>query len=115
MKVLLVNPPFPGKSNICPPLGLGYVGSSLLKAGFDAKILDCTLGNADLDFILSFFRPEWVGITGMTSQYPAMKEFARVSKRFGSKVVFGGIHSSAIPEFVMADCPDVDYVVKGEG
>ena len=115
MRVLLINPPFTGSYNVCPPLGLGYVGSALSKEGFSTAVLDCALGICDLQTVLRFVRPDWVGITGMTAQYNSMKDLAKISKDFGAKVVFGGIHSSALPEFVIQDCPDVDYVIKGEG
>ena len=30
-------------------------------------------------------------------------------------IVAGGEHSSAIPEYILRDCPSIDYVIKGEG
>ena len=30
-------------------------------------------------------------------------------------IVAGGEHSSSIPEYVLKNCPSIDYVIKGEG
>ena len=27
----------------------------------------------------------------------------------------GGEHPSAIPEYVLRDCPSIDYIIRGEG
>ena len=118
MRVLLVHPPALATFQISAPLGLGYVGAALKKAGHEVEVLDLDLHRAlaeDTIPVLEEFRPNWVGISALTSQYIAAREVATVSKRFGAKVVMGGIHASSIPEFVLNDCPDIDYVVRGEG
>lgn len=116
MKILLVNPLPAGLMRISTPIGIGYVGASLKAAGYEVKILDQTLKSKQgLPELLTGFEPEVVGITGYSSQYTAMKEAANTSKRFGSTVVVGGIHSSAYPEYVLSDCASIDFVVKGEG
>lgn len=110
MKILLVNPPSPGQYHLYPPLGMGYVGSALKARGHEVRVLDCYLQDK-----IDGYKPDWVGITGLSPQYPAMKELARWGKSLGAVVVMGGIHASSLPEFVLKDCPEVDYVVKGEG
>jgi len=110
MKVLLVNPLIPGRFHLTPPLGLGYIGSALRKRGHEVRIFDYCLKRRFEDY-----RPDWIGITGVTPQYPGMKELARWGKALGATVVMGGIHASSLPEFVLRDCPEVDYVIKGEG
>ena len=32
-----------------------------------------------------------------------------------AKIVVGGEHVTAMPEFSLRDCPAIDYIVKGEG
>ena len=116
MKVLLVNPSFPGNFHVTPPLGLGYVGTALREAGHIVKLVD--LGRDPkqyLEEILGAYTPECVGITGMSTQYPGMKQIAGLAKSKGVTTVVGGIHVSAIPEFVLEDCGDSDFAVKGEG
>lgn len=115
MKVLLVNPPFPTKAQIMPPLGLGYIGAYLRKKGNEVRLVDMVKGNKDLLVELEIFRPDVVGITGLTTQYPNMRECARLAKGFGAVTIVGGNHASAIPEYILNDCGDIDMVVKGEG
>ena len=116
MKVLLVNPTYTTTSQFSSPLGLGYVGASLVKAGHEVKLLDLTLKDSTTFLQAAIkFKPDFVGISGLTTQYPAMKDLARKAKSLGIKVVVGGIHVSAIPAFVLRDCSSIDYAIKGEG
>ncbi len=116
MKVLLVNPSFPGNFHVTPPLGLGYVGAALRGAGHIVKLMDLGRDSSqDLKGVLETYTPECVGITGMSTQYPGMKQIAKLAKSKGITVVVGGIHVSALPEFVLEDCKESDFVVKGEG
>lgn len=116
MKVLLVNPMPAGLMRVSPPMGLGYVGASLKRAGNEVLVYDETLKSvATLREVLINFRPSIVGITGLSSQYPSVKRVARSAKEIGSTVVVGGIHASSYPEFTLSDCKNIDYVIKGEG
>lgn len=117
MKVLLVNPPFPGfYQEKVPPLGLGYIGASLVKSGYEVKLIDLALKvSSDLQAEIDFFNPDVVAITGLSPQYPGMKECARVAKELGKLVIVGGLHVSAFPDYVLNDCNSIDIVVKGEG
>ena len=118
MKVLLVHPPALADFHTPAPLGLGYVGAALKAAGHEIYILDLDLHGStaeDTRKTLEEFKPDWVGISALTSQYPDAKSIAKFSKEYGTKVVLGGIHASAIPEFILKDCEYIDFVVKGEG
>lgn len=122
MRVLLVHPPAIADFHTPAPLGLGYVGATLRKAGHEVKVLDlalkigATFSNEEpLRDTLSEFGPDHVGISSLTPQYPDAKRIARISKEYGALVTLGGAHASAIPDFILRDCKDIDYVVKGEG
>ncbi len=116
MKVLLVNPSFPGHFHVCPPLGLGYVGAALRDTGYTVELVDLGLKpKEDLRGILEKFEPDCIGITGMSTQYPEMKRIAGMAKSRGIPTVVGGIHVSALPEFVLEDCRYFDFAIKGEG
>jgi anaerobic magnesium-protoporphyrin IX monomethyl ester cyclase len=116
VKVLLVNPTYTTSAQFSPPLGLGYVGASLVKKGHEVKLLDLTLKDSPSFLQAAMkFKPDFVGISGLTTQYPAMKDLARSAKSLGIKVVVGGIHVSAIPAFVLRDSKAIDYAIKGEG
>lgn len=61
---------------------------------------------------------QMVGVSCMFSQdWPLNRVLIqKIRKRFPSAVIVaGGEHISAVPEFVMQDCPEIDYCVAGEG
>lgn len=117
MKVLLVNPSFPGYyQEKVPPLGLGYIGAYLVREGHEVRLLDMALkGSKSLEAEMAEFGPDVTGITGLSSQYGAVKECAEIAKRHSKLVIFGGVHASAISSFILEDCKDIDVVCKGEG
>lgn len=118
MKILLVNPPFPTKAQPMPPLGLGYIGAYLSKLdGVDVRLLDLSRNGSRLLTKMKSYKPDLVCITGLSTQYEEMKGCAMVAKkvREDALVVVGGIHASALPEFILKDCEHIDIVVKGEG
>ena len=61
-------------------------------------------------------RPDVLACSVLTNLHPWMLEIAREAKQRveGLRVVFGGVHPSAVPDRVLA-CPEVDYVCVGEG
>lgn len=61
-------------------------------------------------------RPDLLACSVLTNTYRWMLELARAAKERvpGLRVVFGGVHPSAVPERVLAR-PEVDYVCVGEG
>ena len=116
MRVLLVNPPTLKGTQMSPPLGLGYIGAYLVSKGYETELLDLALpGHNGLLQTIREYKPEVVGITGLSAQYNGMKHCAGIAKRGGATVLVGGIHASALPKFTLEDCKDIDIVVKGEG
>lgn len=61
-------------------------------------------------------RPDVLCFSALTSTYQWMLGVARQAREIypDVKVVFGGVHPSAVPHLVIAR-PEVDYVVVGEG
>ena len=119
------------------PLGLAYLGGVLEKADYKTKIIDATGEQKPVKIrrsknnlynhqglspeeILEKIDPNTFifGISLMFSQeWPAHKLFIKEKKKKNPKVIIvaGGEHSSAIPEYVLNDCPSIDYVIRGEG
>jgi radical SAM superfamily enzyme YgiQ (UPF0313 family) len=61
------------------------------------------------------FRPDVVAFSALTMTYRwGLQVAAEVKRRTGAKVIFGGVHPSAVPEVVIAD-PVVDAICVGEG
>ncbi len=55
-----------------------------------------------------------VAISTMTASFPNAIKLARIAKKFGSYVVVGGYHPSALPK-QMFDVAEIDAVIRGEG
>jgi len=126
MNILLVNPPNCGRSipeeryGITSlkqifrgePLALEELAGNL--DGHAVSILDLKAEPGGLSVELSGFRPEVVGITGVTCEANTMlKLAARVKEACGATVVVGGIHASNDPEFF--NHSTVDYIIVGIG
>ena len=94
-----------------PPLGLGYLASSLRKSfGPDAikfKIID--------DYVekeIKKFKPNIVGITSVSQNYNLAKKYAKIVKKYKLPVIIGGIHITALPSTLTNN---MDLAVLGEG
>ena len=95
------------------PLGILYLAESLIRNGFDPKLVDLRLRDLtpeDLEGAL------FVGVSHMTGslQIPPALTCARIAKSMSVPVVFGGTHPSMLTEQTAAH-PLVDIAVKGEG
>lgn len=97
--------------SLLPPLGLGYLVSSLREAfGYNAiefKIVD--------DFFeeeIRKFKPHIVGITSVSQNYNLAVNYARIAKKYGLPIIVGGVHITALPS-TLTD--DMNVGVMGEG
>jgi anaerobic magnesium-protoporphyrin IX monomethyl ester cyclase len=63
------------------------------------------------------FRPDVIGISIWTTYAAAAFHVARISKQIDPTcpVLMGGPHATVRAEEVLSICPDVDYVIRGEG
>ncbi len=126
MNILLVNPPNCGRSipeeryGITSlkqifrgePLALEELAGNLLR--YNVRIVDLKADPGGLDAELPGFRPDVVGITGVTCEANTMLQLAaKVKENCRATVVVGGIHASNDPAFFNHDA--VDYIVAGLG
>ena len=124
-------------SPVTLPLGLAYLGGVLEKAGYKTKIIDATGGerpikitrSQDNQYNLQGLNAEEIlekidpntfifGISLMFSQewLPHRLLIEKIKKKYPKIIIVaGGEHSSAIPEYILRDCPSINYVIKGEG
>jgi radical SAM superfamily enzyme YgiQ (UPF0313 family) len=118
-KVLLVNPHETEQSGFSnPPLGLLYLAGTLLKNGFDVRIVDgCLEGKRAIEKSIAEFQPDMVGITCLTPGRKKALEVAKMAKDFngGIKVVMGGAHPTIMHRQLLENYPFVDFIVLGEG
>lgn len=101
------------------PIGLGYLAAYLLKYNKRVKILDeeaVSINDALLnEYIRGLQKPYIFGISCLTAGIGRGHELARMikSKYSDSKIIFGNIHPTVLPEDVLRD-KNVDLVVRGE-
>ena len=117
MKVLLIYPPYPYESvsTFEEPLGLLYLASSLLAAGFQVDVADLTFNPQMKGLLPRVLWADVVGISASTPLFGAAKAVLRAVREIDPTmfVVAGGPHVTAKP----SDALDVgfDAVVIGEG
>ncbi|MDP6884622.1 MAG: cobalamin B12-binding domain-containing protein, partial [Rhodospirillales bacterium] len=120
---------------ILPPLGLAYLASVLRGAGYDVGIVDAQgadifnirhsdcgryyLQGLGIDELVEKIDPATtiVGVSLMFSQewLPQRDFIQAVRARYPDMViVVGGEHPTAFPEYVLRDCPEIDYAISGE-
>lgn len=120
MRVLLVNPPIRewAKPN-CFPSGLGYVASSLLKAGHQVEVMDINAYRWEKDEVerrveqASF---DIAGTGGMVTVYKYIKWLASILKKYhpDKKVMVGGSSATSIPR-ILLERTEADIACIGEG
>jgi radical SAM superfamily enzyme YgiQ (UPF0313 family) len=119
---------------ITPPLGLAYLAAMLESAGHLVSVVD-GIGENVHQFIEEdgyLFQgltiaetveripsdAEMIGVSCMFSQdWPFCRELIRaIRRRFpDTPIIAGGEHITALPEYSLRDCPDLDICVLGEG
>jgi anaerobic magnesium-protoporphyrin IX monomethyl ester cyclase len=138
VRILLIHPPLTlpivEAPSLEPPLGLAYLAAYVEKAGYEVRILDAVasgvmnikregdyvrvgLDDADIEDYIRDFAPQVVGVSAaFTETASDSHHVAGLVKGVDPKilVVFGGAHTTALPEQVLMD-GNVDMVVKGEG
>lgn len=126
-RVLLINPARHFIANehglgYLIPLGLVCIGGPLIDAGFTVKLIDHDLygwpeerlikevGDFQADYIL-------LGHSGSTAAHKtALKTIRAIHKAIPTiRVVYGGVYPSYADRVVMAECEEVDVIVRGEG
>ena len=126
MRILLVNPPNCGRSIPEEQYGIDSLKLILRGEPLSLEVLAANLDGHDVSMIdlkvepdaygacLEEYRPQVVGITGVTCEAPTMLRLASAAKAAtGATVVVGGVHASNDPLFF--NRPEIDYVVVGLG
>lgn len=102
-----------------PYLGQGYIASSLIYGGFSVKILDFHRDKVSakqaMPAILAH-KAEFIGFTVYSSNFNLVKEYiCEINKsNKNTKVLIGGPHVSALPEFSLKAL-NADFAIVGEG
>lgn len=139
--VTLVRPPvvvakWAHTTPTCPPIGLAYLAGTLLAAGHRVQVVDAIGEGHDQYLTLPDQRflshglsaqeiaeridpaSEVIGISCMFShEWPLMREIIQVLRHRCPRalIIAGGEHITALPEFSLENCPEIDVGVLGEG
>ena len=126
MNVMLINAPYldvygPDKKLVDSnfPLGIGYIAAFLMKNGHNVSLIDPEaeeLTDSELRKKIRETEPDIAGISCVTYSFHNAKKYAQlVKEEVGIPVILGGHHASALPEVILRQYPDFDFVVVGEG
>src|ERR1041384_2865517 len=104
------------------PLGLVCIGGPLIDAGFTVKLIDHDLYGWPLERLIkeiSDFQADYIllGHSGSTAAHKTpLKTIKAIHEKLSHlRVVYGGVYPSYAERAVMAECEEIDAIVRGEG
>ena len=104
------------------PLGLVSIGGPLIDAGFTVKLIDHDRNgwsNARLIREVADFKADYIllGHSGSTAAHKtAIKTIKAIHQELPHlRVIYGGVYPSYAHQTVMAECEEIDAIVRGEG
>ncbi|HEY6394652.1 MAG TPA: radical SAM protein [Candidatus Binataceae bacterium] len=104
-----------------PPIGIMSLSSVLKRAGHECVMFDQANPETPNEFIVDQIRkrrPQLVGLSFLsTTSYPYAKILARAirSAEPKIKIAFGGVFATLNAPLVKLQCPEVDFVCRGDG
>lgn len=116
--ILLVNPKEKGGFfEKMPPLGLLCIAANLEKYGWTVKIVDFEVENRNLNYWLSQYEPQFLGISGTTHTRFESFNLAKEAKRFNQEIItiYGGVHATFTALDTLKNIKEIDIVLRGEG
>ncbi len=132
MKILLINPFgsnwVEGRKDHTPtairmaPVGILSIAAYLLQANQEVKVYDCQnlptkINHEKVLTCVNTFKPDIVGFTAVTSSFMNAYFLAEAIKLQApqTRIVFGGVHVSALRGKILEKFSAIDFVVTGEG
>ena len=103
------------RSGCFPPIGLLSIAAYVEKhlPHTEIEVLDGEL--LSQDDILSRIGADIVGVSVSILSYHNAVEIAKEAKAVGATVIFGGHHATAMPEKILLNRPEVDFVICDDG
>ena len=116
-------PDIHGKKRIMgfPPIGIMSLSSVLKQAGHECVMFDQANPDTPNEIIIDEIqrqRPTVVGLSFLsTTSYPYAKIMARQIRAVNSqvKLAFGGVFATLNAQLVKLQCPEVDFICRGDG
>lgn len=120
VRVAIVAPPYPLEEAPAPPLGVTYVAAAFEAAGAEVRIFDYIVSRytpEKLRMQIDAFRPDVLGATSVTLNFPSAAEIVSEAKRYRPSIItlMGGPHVSFTAERTLREYPGIDLIVTGEG
>jgi anaerobic magnesium-protoporphyrin IX monomethyl ester cyclase len=104
-----------------PPIGIMSLSSVVKRAGHECIMFDQANPETPNEVIIEEIKKKKPGLVGLsflsTTSYPYAKILARAIRAEDSKVklAFGGVFASLNAALVKQQCPEVDFVCRGDG
>jgi radical SAM superfamily enzyme YgiQ (UPF0313 family) len=104
-----------------PPIGIMSLSAVLKRAGHDCVMFDQANPDTPNEFIIEEIRrmqPALVGLSFLsTTSYPYAKILARQIRATDPHVrlAFGGVFATLNAQLVKLQCPEVDFICRGDG
>ena len=104
-----------------PPIGIMSLSAVLKRSGHECIMFDQANPETPNSVILEEIRrqqPNLIGLSFLsTTSYPYAKVLARQIRAKDSRVrlAFGGVFATLNAELVKTQCPEVDYICRGDG
>ncbi|MBI4682549.1 MAG: cobalamin B12-binding domain-containing protein [Nitrospirae bacterium] len=120
MKILFVQPGLEKLTNEYPPIGILYLASVVREHGYAVDFYDASAEGQSLAKALDYVdscKPSIIALSlytiGLLHQY----DFAGKLKKANPEciIIAGGPHATALPVDTMEECPELDFLIFGEG
>jgi anaerobic magnesium-protoporphyrin IX monomethyl ester cyclase len=104
-----------------PPIGIMSLSAVLKRAGHECVMFDQANPETPNSVIIEEIRrqqPSLIGLSFLsTTSYPYAKVLARQIRAMDSRVrlAFGGVFATLNAELVKMQCPEVDFICRGDG
>ncbi len=134
MRVLIINPPWPGKGFgtrsqnriikhrsdkfLQYPIFLAYSAAQLKAAGHSVSYIDSVIQDFDIKQTLAEARKEKPDTIFMETTTPSIEAdyvaLTALKDATGAKIMVGGPHATYFHNKVLKDCPAIDIVIRHE-
>jgi len=125
VKLFLVNPScldtrLSEEDALSVPMGLYYIGALLKENRIDTTIINLAVETNPMDTLagrVAADKPKIIGISVLNATRFGAMEAARTAKSIDPSVtiVFGGPGATFLAEHFLYACPEIDFIVLGEG
>lgn len=134
MKVLIINPPWPGKGFgtrsqnriikhrsdkfLQYPIFLAYSAAQLKASGHNVAYIDSVIQDLNMDQTLVQARQAKPEVIFMEPTTPSIEadydNLAALKNATGARIIVGGPHATHFHKTVMEECPAIDVVIRHE-